>query len=132
MYVGFRPNEKVQPYLETLTARGEKTRFLNEAVEFTLNYKSAFERQGQMLEMLLNQYQDLIDKLDGYNGRIDAVNEGIEVLSKKLDGLNQRVAALKETGIKAEQSKNRTEEQRRDGFSENVGFLGMSLGDISL
>ena len=130
MHIGFRPNKKFRPYFESLTERGEKTQFLNEAVEFTLNYKSAFERQGQMLEMLLDQYQDLMGKLDSYNGKIDVVNENIEVLSKELARLSQQVAALKETGIKAEQPKNRTEEQ--DAFTENADFMGMALGDISL
>ena len=130
MQIGFRPNKKVQSYFETLTERGEKTRFLNQAVEFTLNYKTAFERQNQMIEVLLNQHQDLINKLSQYNRKVEAIDQNIKSMSQQLAELNKQVAMLKGTEIKAKQSKSWTEEQ--DGFAENADFLGMSLGDISL
>lgn len=130
MQIGFRPNKRVQSYFETLTERGEKTRFLNQAVEFTLTYKTAFEKQSHMIEVLLDQHQDLINKLSRYDGKLEAVERNLKTISQQVTELNKQVAMLKGTTIKPEQSKRRAEKQ--DGFADNVDFLGMSLGDISL
>lgn len=133
MHIGFRPNKKVQPFFETLTERGEKTRFLNEAIEFTLTYKTAFERQNEILEVLLSHHQDLINTIGQQNEKIGEVHVSIKALSEQICELNNQISALKETGFKMEQPKNEAgEDENQDIFAKNADFMGMALGDISL
>lgn len=103
MVITFRPNKKFEPFFETLTERGAKSRFLNHAVDFTLSFQPTIEKQTAVIEQLVQEVQCL----------------------------RKEIQQLKEIGVSAVRAANEHEKTQEED-AQVADYLVAGLGDISL
>lgn len=80
--VGFRPDKKFESFFDNLSERGEKSRFLNHAVGFTLSFQSLMEKQRELMQQLLEQQQEMVIEIRDLRNDLEKLKSGVRVQEK--------------------------------------------------